>query len=126
MQQGEFVDVFAQPVGEGHDDRKDHRGGTDDGGTDEHGFGGRLEGVAGAIVGLQQILGAIEVDVEAEVPLDFGLDVGDLLDQRKLIHRLGIVGDRAVGINRDGDRAHTEEPKSHQPESEHRGSDHQA
>ena len=56
-----------QPVGERHDDREDHRRRADDGRADEHGLGGRLERVAGAVVLLEVVLGALEVDVEAEV-----------------------------------------------------------
>ena len=41
----------------------------DDGGADEHGLGGRLEGVAGRVVGFEVVLAALEVGVEAEVAL---------------------------------------------------------
>ena len=40
---------------------------ADDGGADQHGLGGRLEGVAGAVVLLEQLLGVLEVGVDAEV-----------------------------------------------------------
>ena len=66
--------VEAVPVSS-HDDREDHRGRADDGGADEHRLGGRLEGVAGAVVLLEEVLGLLEVQVEAEVLLDLVLDV---------------------------------------------------
>ena len=62
-----------EAVGERHDDREDHRGGADYRGADQHGLGGRLEGIAGAIVLFQQILGAFEIHVDAEVLLDLCL-----------------------------------------------------
>ena len=67
-----------QPVlAEQQDDREDHRRGADDGGADEHGLGGRLEGVAGRVVGFQVVLAALEIGLEAEVALDLFLDAGD-------------------------------------------------
>jgi hypothetical protein len=52
---------------EHHDDAEDHGGGADDGGADEHGLGGGLEGVAGAVALLELVLGVLEVGLEAEV-----------------------------------------------------------
>ena len=56
----------------------------------------------------------------AEVLLDLGVDAVDLLDQRQLVHALRVVGDRAVGVDRDRHRAHAEEPERDQAEREHR------
>ena len=50
---------------------------ADDGGADEHRLGGRLERVAGAVVLFEQILGALEVDVEAVLALQALLDAGN-------------------------------------------------
>ena len=71
------------------------------------------------------MLGALEVDVDVEVFLQFLLDVWKLLNQGKLVDRLRIVGDRAVRIDGDGDRAHTEETKGNKAKRKHRRSDHQ-
>ena len=97
------------------------RGGADHGGADEHRLGGGLEGVARAVVLLEEVLGLLEVGLEAEVLLDLLLDVRERLDVRELVDRLGVVGDRAVGVDRDGDRAHAEEAEGHQAEGEDRG-----
>ena len=59
-------------------------------------------------------------DWHVEILLEFGFDVGNLLDQRKFEDRLGVVGDRAVGIHGDGDRAHAQESEGHQAEGEYR------
>ena len=56
--------------------------------------------------------------VEAEVALDLRLDAGHLLDGGELVHRLGVVGDRAVAVHRDGHRAHAEEAEGHEAEGE--------
>jgi hypothetical protein len=72
--------VSARPL-VSHDDREDHRGGAHDRGADEHRLGRGLEGVAGAVVLLEEVLGLVEVDVEAEVLLDLVLDAGDGLDE---------------------------------------------
>ena len=50
-------------------------------GADQHRLGRGLEGVARAVVLLQEVLGVLEVGVEAEVPLDLLLDVGQRLDR---------------------------------------------
>ena len=100
--------------------REDHRRRADDGGADEHRLRRRLEGVAGAVVLLEEVLGLLEVDVEAEVLLDLLLDVRDGLDDRELVDALRVVGDRAVGVDGDGDRAHAEEAEGHEAEGEDR------
>ena len=52
-------------------------------------------------------------------------DAGQRLDHGELVDRLGVVGDRAVAIHRDGDRSHAEEAEGHQAEGEHgRGQHH--
>ena len=63
--------------------------------------------------------------VEAEVLLDLGLDVRDVLDQRELVDRLRVVRHRAVGVDRDRHRAHAEEAEGDQAEGEHRRREHQ-
>ena len=108
-----------------HDDREDHGGGADHRGADEHGLGRGLEGVAGAVVLLEEVLGRLEVDVEAVVLPDLLLDAGDRLDERQLVDRLGVVGDRAVGVDGDRHRAHAEEAEGHQAEGEDRGRHHE-
>ena len=65
VQNRQLVDVLRQVAGQRHDDREDHRRRADDGRADQHRLGGRLERVAGAVVLLEQILGALEVHVEA-------------------------------------------------------------
>ena len=118
VQQRELVDVLGEAVGQRHDDRENHRRGADHRRADQHGLGGRLEGVARAVVLFQHVLGALEVHVEIEVLLEFLLDVRNLLDQRKLVDRLRVVGHRAVGIDRDRHRTHAQEAESHQAEGE--------
>ena len=50
---------------------------------------------------------------------------GTLLDQRQLVNRLRVVGDRAIGIDRDGHRSHAEESEGHQPKANTGGEQHQ-
>ena len=72
VEQRQLLDLVGvgEPVGEEHDDREDHRGRPDDGRADEHGLRRGLEGVARAVVLLEEVLGLLEVDVEAELLLD--------------------------------------------------------
>ncbi len=63
-------------------------------------------------------LADLEVESNAEVPLDLLLDPGHLLDQGELVDGLGVVGHRAVAVHRDGDRAHAQEAERHQAEGE--------
>jgi hypothetical protein len=65
-----------QALGQQHDDREDHRRRADHRGADQHRLGGRLEGVAGAVVLLEEVLGLLEVGGEAEVLLDLLFDAG--------------------------------------------------
>ena len=85
-----------------------------------------LKVLPAAVVLLEVLLGQLEVGREAEVALDLGLDAGDLLDGRELVDRLGVVGHRAVGVHRDGDRAHAEEAERHEAEGEDRRRQHEA
>ena len=101
------------------DDREDHRRGADDGGADEHGLGGRLEGVAGRVVGLEVMLAAARSRAsKPKSRLDFLLDAGDVFGLGQLEDRLGIVGHRAVAIDGDVDRAHAQEAERDQAERE--------
>ena len=50
---------------------------------------------------------------------------GNLLDQRKLIHRLRVVRHRPVRVHGNGHRTHAQESKRHQPKSKYRRRDHQ-
>jgi hypothetical protein len=50
--------------------------------------------------------------------LDLVRDAGDGLDERELVDGLGVVGDRAVGVDGDGDRAHAQEAEGDQAERE--------
>ena len=119
-----FSTLRGQPIGQRHDDGEDHRRRAHHGGPDQHRFGGRLEGVARAIIFFQQIFGAFKIRVNVEILLEFRLDVGHLLDQRKFIDGLRVVGNRTVGIDGDGHRPHAEESESNQAESEHWRGDH--
>ena len=64
--------------------------------------------------------------LEAEVLLDVRCDAGQRLDRGELVDRLGVVGDRAVAIDGDGDRSHAEEAEGHQAEGEDRRRQHHA
>ena len=52
-------------------------------------------------------------------------DVGKRFDGGKLVDGLRVVGDRAVAIDRDGDRSHAQEAEGHQAEGEDRRGQHQ-
>ena len=103
-----------------HDDAEDHRGRAHDRGADEHRLGGRLEGVAGAVALLELVLRSFEVGAEAEVALKLSGDTRLLLDLRKLVDGLGVVGHRAEGVDRDGDGPHAQEAEGDQAEREDR------
>jgi hypothetical protein len=126
IERAQLVEDSVQAVGEADDDREDHGGRADDGGADEHGLGGGLEGVARAVVLFEELLALLEVGREAEVLLDLVLDAGDRLDGRELEDRLGVVGHRAVGVDGDGHRAHAQEAEGDQAEGEDGRGHHQA
>jgi hypothetical protein len=115
-----------QSVGQGHDDRENHRGCAHHGGADQHRLGRSLEGVAGSIVGFQQVLGAFELHVDVVVLLQLGFDAGNIFDQRQLVDGLSIVGDRPVGIHGNRDRTHAQEAERDQAKREDGWSQHQA
>jgi len=124
VQQRELVDVFGEAGGEGHDDGENHGGGADYSRADEDWFGRGFEGVARTVVGFEQMLGAVEVDGQVEILLDFGLYVGNLLDERKLEDGLSVVSNRTVGIDGDGDGTHAEESERDQTKSEYGWGEH--
>ena len=101
------------------DEAEDHRGGTHNGSTDEHGLGSGLEGVAGAVVGFQIVFCLLEVGLEAELALNLLgglLDV--VLDEAKLIDALGVVGHRTVAVDGDSHGTHAEHTEGHEAEGE--------
>ena len=116
---------MGQSVGQGHDDREDHRGCAHHGRADQHRLGRSLEGIAGSVVGFQQVLRALELRVDAVVLLQLGFDAGNSFDQRQLVNRLSIVGDRPVGIHGDRHRSHAQEAERDQAKREDRRSQHQ-
>ena len=50
---------------------------------------------------------------------DIAFDARKLLDRRKLIHRLRIIGDRTIRIDRNCHRPHSQKPKCNQTKREH-------
>jgi hypothetical protein len=124
VEQREPIEILRETVGEHDDDREDHRGRADDRRADQHRLRRRFEGIPGAVVLLEQVLGRLEVHVDAVVALERLFDVRNLLDQRELEHRLGVVGHGAVGVDRDRHRAHAEEAEGDQAEREDRRRDH--
>src|SRR5450432_1828231 len=121
VQDRQLVEVGREAAREAHDDREDHGGRADDGRADEHRLGRGLERVAGAIVLLEQVLGALEVHVPAVALLDLLLDARERLDDRQLVHRLRVVGHGAVRIDGDRHGAHAEEAEGHEAEGEDGG-----
>ena len=103
-----------------HYNGENHRRRAYDGGPYKNGLCSGLEGVAGPVVLLKVILGPVELRRESEIPLYLLLDVGHVLYEGKLIDGLGIVGDRPVAVDRNGDRPHTEKPEGHESEGEYR------
>jgi hypothetical protein len=65
--------------------------------------------------------GGTEVEIEAEIPLDFLLNARNLLNGGQLIDRLGVVSDRAVAVHGDRHRPHAQKAEGDQPERKHRG-----
>ena len=122
MQQGQFRHAFrvGKPVSQRHDDRKNHRGSANNCRADQHGFRRCFECVARSVIFLQQMLGAIEVDVEVEILLDLRFNIRNVLNQRQFINGLRIVGDRAIRIDCDRHRSHAQKAERHQTKREHR------
>ena len=118
MQQGELIQIGGQSLGQRQDCGEDHAGGAHHGGADQHRLRRRLERIAGAIVLFQVLLGFIEIRNEAEFLLDVFFDAGQRFDGRKLVHRLRVVGYRAVAVHGDRHRSHAEESEGHQAEGE--------
>src|SRR4030042_2744911 len=105
---------------EQQDDREDHSRCTAHRGADEHWFSRCLEGVSGPVVGLEIEFTRFEIGIESEIPLDLLLDPGDVFGLRQLEYGLSVVGDWAVRVDGNGDRAHAEESIGDQTESEDR------
>ena len=56
------------------DEREDHGGGAYHCCSDENGFGGGLEGIAGSVVGLKVVLGFLKVGLETILAFYLGSD----------------------------------------------------
>ena len=118
-------DHIGQAVGQHHDDRKDQRRRADNGRADQHRLGRGLERVARAVVFFQEVLALFEVGIEAELLLDFVASVGLAGERRQFKDRLRVVGHRAIRINRDRHRPHSQEAKRDEAERKHRGREHE-
>ena len=106
------------------DQGEDHGGGANHRRPDQYRLGSRLEGVSGAVVGFQIVLCLLEIRFKAKFFLDFFFNTGDGFDQRQLVDGLGVIGNRAIAVNSNRNRAHTEESEGHQAECEDGGVDH--
>src|SRR6202034_473416 len=87
-------------------------------------FCGSFKSVARAVVRFEQVFGALEVYVHVVIFFQFLLDVRNDFDLREFVHGLRVIGNRAVGINRDCYRSHAQETKRYQAKGENRGRDH--
>src|SRR4030042_1455922 len=105
---------------EQQDDREDHSRSTAHRSADEHRFGGRFEGVCGPVVGFEVEFTHFEIGGEPEVLLDIFLDAGDVFGLRQLEDGLSVVGDWAVRVHRNVDRAHAEESVGNQTKGKNR------
>ncbi len=110
----------AENVFEQHDDAENHRGGADDGGADQNGFGGGLEGVARAVAFFEFEFGAAEIGLEAEIFFNFRADVGQLFDAAQFINGLRVVRDRAEAVHGNRHRRHREKTERDEAERENR------
>src|SRR5207302_3431950 len=98
-----------QSVSESENNREDHRRRANDRGADENGLGGRLEGVASSIILLQQMLRALEPRIVSVVLLELLVNSWDLFDEGQLEDRLRVVRNRAIRVDRDRHRSHSQE-----------------
>src|SRR5260370_3603191 len=114
--------LILQTVSECHDCGENHGGGADHGGADEHRLGRGLARIGRGSGFFQVFLGLFEVRFETEGLLNVGLDDGHGFEGGKFVDGLGVVGDGAVAIHRDGDRTHAEEPEGDQTEGGDGGS----
>ena len=80
MQQRKFIYVFRQPVGKRHDDRKNHRGRSHHGGSNQYRLGCRFESVSRPVIGFQQVFSALEVHIHVVTALEFTLNPRHLLN----------------------------------------------
>ena len=120
LHEAQVGDGVAEDVFEQHDDAENHRGGADDGGADQHGLGGGLEGVARAVAFFEFEFGVGEIGLEAEILFDFRADVGQRFDAAQFINGLRVVGDGAEAVHGNGHRRHREKTKRDQAEGENR------
>jgi len=120
VQQRQPLEILREPIGEDEMIREDHRRGRD-----------TAVPIAPAWTVALNVLPAPsfsssspragEIDVDAVLAPERFPDAGDLLDDRRARKTgLGVVGHRAVGVDRDGDGTHPKNPNRHEPEREHR------
>ena len=121
LHEAELGDDIAKGLLQQHDDAEDHGGGAHDGGADEDGFGGGLEGVAGPVAFFQLALGIGEIGFERELFFNFTGNVREGFNAAQFINGLGVVGDRAEAVHGDGHRSHGEKAEGHQAEGEDGG-----
>jgi len=84
---------------------------------DEDGLRGGLEGMPVPSFSSRRCLAFSKLTSKPYRCLDRRLDVRDLLDQGQFEDRLGVVGHRPVGVDRDRSPAHAEEAERDQPKA---------
>ena len=120
LHEAQMCDGVAKNIFEQHDDAENHRGRADDGGADQHGFGGRLEGVARAVAFFEFELGVGEIGFEAEISFDFRADVRLRFDAAQFINGLRVVGDGAEAVHGNRHRSHREKTERDEAEGKNR------
>ncbi len=103
----------------------DNRGRTHYGCADQHRLCRSLERIARAVIGFQPVLCGFKVHIEAEVLLQLRFNAGNIFNQRQLVDRLSIVGNRAIRVDSNRDRPHAKEAKRDQSKRKDRRSQHQ-
>ena len=107
-------------LAEGKDDAEDHRGCTNDCGTNEHWLGSGLKGIACAVALLKKVLGVLEIGMDAVIALQLFLDVGDCFNAAQFKHALCVVGHWSEAVDRDRHWAHAQEAECNQTERKDR------
>ena len=127
VQQRQVIrDSSVESVGEHHDDRENSVVAPTTAVPISTGLAVALNVLPAPSLSSRKCLAFSKFGCEAEVALDFSVEMfGSDCDRRQLEDRLGVVGDRAVGIDGDRHRPHAQEAERDQAERKHARGEHQ-
>src|SRR5262249_40214868 len=101
---------------EHQNDREDHRGRSDDCGSNQYRLRRGFERISSGIVFFEKVFALFEVRSESEITLNIGFHIWNRLNLREFKNGLSVISHRAVRVDGNSNRTHSEHSERHETE----------